>query len=47
LAASDEVKGVTGTYFVNCRPKATSAIATDVDAARRLWDLSAELAGLD
>ena len=46
LAASDDVSGITGTYFVNCRPKAPSAAATDADAARRLWDVSVQLAGL-
>jgi NAD(P)-dependent dehydrogenase (short-subunit alcohol dehydrogenase family) len=46
LAASDEVKGVTGKYFVNCAEKAPSADAIDVDASRRLWKLSAELAGI-
>jgi retinol dehydrogenase 14 len=46
LAASDAVKGVSGKYFVDCKEKVPSADATDVDAARRLWELSAELAGL-
>jgi NAD(P)-dependent dehydrogenase (short-subunit alcohol dehydrogenase family) len=46
LAASDEVTGVTGTYFVDCRPKAPSPVATDAEAARRLWDVSTDLAGL-
>jgi NAD(P)-dependent dehydrogenase (short-subunit alcohol dehydrogenase family) len=47
LAASDEVTGVTGKYFVDCREKAPSADALDVDAAGHLWDLSGELVGLD
>jgi retinol dehydrogenase 14 len=47
LAASDEVKGVTGKYFVDCREKSPSADALDVDAARHLWELSGELVGLD
>jgi len=46
LAASDEVKGVTGRYFVDCRPKAPAAPARDLETARRLWDVSEELAGL-
>src|SRR5580700_390167 len=46
LAASDEVKGETGKYFADCKVKAPSPRALDVDAARRLWDLSGELAGL-
>jgi NAD(P)-dependent dehydrogenase (short-subunit alcohol dehydrogenase family) len=46
LAASDEVKGVTGRYFVDCREKSPSSHALDVDAARHLWELSGELVGL-
>lgn len=46
LAASDEVKGVTGKYFVDCREKTPSADALDTDASRRLWELSEELAGV-
>jgi retinol dehydrogenase-14 len=46
LAASDEVKGVTGKYFVDCRTKAPAPAALDADAAGRLWELSGELVGL-
>jgi retinol dehydrogenase-14 len=46
LAASDDVKGVTGKYFVDCREKAPAPFALDAGAARRLWELSEELAGL-
>jgi retinol dehydrogenase-14 len=46
LAASDDVKGVTGRYFVDCREKEPSSDARDLDASRRLWDLSAELAAI-
>jgi retinol dehydrogenase 14 len=46
LAASDAVTGVSGKYFVDCGEKAPSPDALDVEAARRLWELSAELAGL-
>jgi retinol dehydrogenase 14 len=46
LASSDEVKGVTGKYFVDCRAKAPSADAVDADKARQLWEVSVELAGL-
>jgi NAD(P)-dependent dehydrogenase (short-subunit alcohol dehydrogenase family) len=45
LAASDDVKSVTGQYFADCKVKAPSPKALDVDAARRLWDLSGELTG--
>jgi len=43
LASSSEVEGVTGKYFVKCREHATSKVARDDDAARRLWQVSEEL----
>jgi NAD(P)-dependent dehydrogenase (short-subunit alcohol dehydrogenase family) len=46
LASSPEVAGVTGGYFVNCRPAEPSALAKDGQAAARLWALSEDLAGL-
>jgi NAD(P)-dependent dehydrogenase (short-subunit alcohol dehydrogenase family) len=44
LASSPEVAGVTGGYFVRCRPARPSALARDAGAAARLWALSEELA---
>jgi NAD(P)-dependent dehydrogenase (short-subunit alcohol dehydrogenase family) len=46
LATSPEVTGVTGKYFVNCQPIPSSPISYDETAARRLWQISEELAGL-
>jgi retinol dehydrogenase 14 len=43
LAASPEVDGVTGVYFANRRPKRSSKVSYDLDLARRLWEVSAEL----
>jgi NAD(P)-dependent dehydrogenase (short-subunit alcohol dehydrogenase family) len=43
LASSPEVAGVTGGYFVKCKRARPSALATDADAAARLWTLSEEL----
>ena len=43
LAASPEVEGVTGRYFVDCRPVPSSGMTYDADLAARLWDLSASL----
>jgi hypothetical protein len=43
LAASPEVAGVTGRYFVRCRPVEPSAAARDDAAARRLWEMSAAM----
>lgn len=46
LASSPEVEGVSGRYFVRCRDRTPSRAARDDDAARRLWEVSEELAGL-
>ena len=48
LASSPEVEGVSGTYFNN-KGVATksSALSYNEDAARRLWQISAELTNLD
>ena len=43
LASSPEVEGITGKYFVKCRPVSPSKTAGDSDAARRLWEMSEEL----
>ena len=43
LASSPEVEGVTGTYFVNSRPKRSNKASYDRAAAARLWRLSEEL----
>ena len=47
LASSPDVAGVTGAYFVKCKPAEPSALARNAQAAARLWTLSEELAGLD
>lgn len=46
LAASDEVKDVTGKYFIDCRETAPSADARDSAAAGRLWKLSEEMVSI-
>ena len=46
LASSPEVDGVTGGYFVNCKPAEPSSLTKDTLAAARLWALSEDLAGL-
>jgi len=46
LASSPEVEGVTGRYFVNRKPKTSSKASYDTTAAARLWQASANLAGL-
>lgn len=41
LAVSPEVEGVTGKYFVDCRPVLSSSISYDAKLAAELWDMSA------
>jgi NAD(P)-dependent dehydrogenase (short-subunit alcohol dehydrogenase family) len=46
LASSDEAAAVTGAYFHKCRQEQPTREAQDDEAARRLWDESARLAGI-
>jgi NAD(P)-dependent dehydrogenase (short-subunit alcohol dehydrogenase family) len=46
LAAAPEVESVSGKYFVRKKPVSSSRESYDAAAARRLWDLSARLAGI-
>ena len=43
LATADDLKNVTGKYFENRRETSPAKAGLDVEAARRLWDLSEEL----
>ena len=45
LATSPEVEGVSGEYFFDKKPSDVSSQAQDEDAARRLWEMSAEMVG--
>jgi len=45
LASSPEVSGVSGKYFVKCKPHLPSKAARDDQAAKRLWQISEELVG--
>jgi hypothetical protein len=47
LASSPEVEGVTGAYFANRRPRKSSRASYDRALARRLWEVSAALVGVD
>ena len=47
LATSDEVEGVTGKYFVQRRETRSSDTSYDKGVARRLWEVSAAMAGID
>jgi WW domain-containing oxidoreductase len=44
LAAHPAVAGVSGRYFEDCNPAEPSALLQDPALARRLWDVSTELA---
>jgi NAD(P)-dependent dehydrogenase (short-subunit alcohol dehydrogenase family) len=46
LASSPEVEGVSGQYFVKCKPRQPRRWAQDPVAAQRLWQVSEELVGL-
>ena len=46
LASSPDVAGVTGGYFYKCRPAAPTREAQNDGDAKRLWDISARLAGM-
>jgi retinol dehydrogenase-14 len=47
LATSEEGGEVTGGYYESSRPVGTSAAATDIDLAERLWHESERLVGLE
>jgi NAD(P)-dependent dehydrogenase (short-subunit alcohol dehydrogenase family) len=46
LAASPEVEGVTGRYFVSCKEAKTDPLAQDKQLATQLWNESEKLVGL-
>jgi NAD(P)-dependent dehydrogenase (short-subunit alcohol dehydrogenase family) len=46
LASSPDVNAISGEYFYQCRPATPTAGGRDDEAARRLWDESAKLAGI-
>ncbi len=45
LAASRDVGGITGQYFINCRVARPHQIVYDADLRQRLWNRSVELTG--
>src|SRR5262249_42380814 len=45
LACSPEVEGVSGRYFARCREARVARYAEDETAARKLWQVSAEMTG--
>jgi len=47
LASSLEVESVSGKYFAKSKVKTSSRVSRDPVSAKRLWDLSTALTGLD
>ncbi|MBF6589643.1 MAG: SDR family oxidoreductase [Ktedonobacterales bacterium] len=47
LATAPEVADISGRYFANRKPTESSLASYDQDAARRLWEVSARLTGLE
>jgi NAD(P)-dependent dehydrogenase (short-subunit alcohol dehydrogenase family) len=46
LASSPDVEGVSGQYFVKCKPAHSSRQSYDEAAQHRLWEVSEQLTGL-
>lgn len=46
LASSPEVEGISGKYFVRCKPARSSVHSHDVTTQEKLWEISARLTGL-
>lgn len=46
LAISPEVEGITGRYYMDCKPTASSLYVTDSALRNRLWQVSEELVRL-
>lgn len=44
LASSPEVEGVSGKYFAHCREIRSSPVSYELEPARRLWEISEEIA---
>ncbi len=47
LCSAPRIDAPNGTYFVNERPARTSALARDAEAARRLWEESERMVGIE
>ena len=43
LASAPDIAGISGEYFIECRPARSSKASYDEQAALRLWDVSANL----
>lgn len=46
-AVAEELAGVSGLYFNNCKPEEPSKLAMDDGVAKKLWEVSEELTGIN
>lgn len=46
LAVSEEVEGTSGRYFIDCKEREPAKTGQDDVAAKKLWNISAEIVGL-
>jgi hypothetical protein len=46
LASSTELRGVSGRFYAKGREARSNKASYDIDAARRLWRVSADLVGI-
>jgi NAD(P)-dependent dehydrogenase (short-subunit alcohol dehydrogenase family) len=46
LASSPEVEGITGRYFIKCKPVESNITSYDFTIAEKLWEISKELTSL-
>ena len=46
LASSPEVEGISGKYYLDCKPHQSNAESYDRAIARRLWDVSTQMTGV-
>ncbi len=47
LATSPEVEGVTGKYYAKYKPSSLSAAASNLENAKKLWEISLQLTGIE
>lgn len=47
VATSDECEGISGEYFSNCKVAKASSKASDKELAKRLWEVSEQITGLN
>lgn len=47
VATAPELEGIGGKYFFHCESVSASEAAYDTEAAKKLWDISLKLTGLE